>query len=176
MAASHQEIYTMQVSIPVLCNVIRSREFADQLRTEIKSENPMPNGVWYRIHHGVSFSSWGEKITITLTALAENTTQVTIHSECGMPTQVVDWGKNRQVVCNIYEYLTANVGRFAAPQQYTQQPYAQPVQQAYTQPVQAQQPYAQPAPVQPGIAFCSNCGTPVSGAGNFCSACGNKLR
>ena len=78
------------------------------LEIELKSENPAPNGVWFRFHHGTSFSSWGEKITITMSALSANQTNVDVFSECGMPTQVVDWGVNQQNVSNIFAYLDAN--------------------------------------------------------------------
>ena len=153
MAANHQENYTMNVNIQTLCNIIRSQGFAEQLRTELKSENPTPTGVWFRLHHGATFTSWGEKITITLTPCGANATQVTIHSECGMPTQVIDWGKNKQIVCNVYEYLAANVEN---------QPLAQPRETAF---------------VPPAANFCSRCGTPVAGANaNFCRNCGAKLR
>ena len=153
MAANYQQIYTMNAGVQQLSTIIRSNAFANHLRTELKSENPTPTGVWFRLHHGVTFTSWGEKITVTLTPLRENVTQVTIHSECGMPTQVIDWGKNKQVVCNIYEYLAAHIGRGASVESH-----------------------AQPTPVQSAGGYCSNCGKPVRVDANFCASCGTKLK
>lgn len=155
MAANYQQTYKMDVGMQQLQNAIRSKEFADQLRLELKSENPSPNGVWYRFHHGVTFSSWGEKITVTLTPLGNATTQVHIHSECGMPTQVIDWGKNKQVVHNIYEQLAATVKRFPS----------QPAAPSVAQPTHPSAPR-----------FCSQCGKPVAEQAFFCGHCGNKLR
>ena len=157
MAAKHQQTYTMNAGMQAICTVIRSADFASRLRTEIKSENTTDTGVWFRIHHGASFTSWGEKITITLSPLSENSTQVTILSECGMPTQVIDWGKNKQVVCNVYEYLQTNVKNV-------------PAQEAPA----PQQPVRETPAAQAG-GFCSQCGAPVSQEAKFCSKCGAKL-
>ena len=157
MAAKHQEIYTLNANIQALCDLIRSPGFANELRISLKSENPMPTGVWYRFHHGVSFSSWGEKITITLNPLAENATQVTIHSECGMPTQVIDWGKNKQIVRNVHQCLQARVYRGPVPQNNMNTP-----------------PMPSP-PVQAAGSFCHMCGAPIDARSNFCPTCGAKL-
>lgn len=43
----------------------------------------------------VNLSSWGEKITLTITSTPEGTL-VSVHSLCSFPFQVVDWGKNRR--------------------------------------------------------------------------------
>ena len=38
------------------------------LNVNLKSENPGDNGsMWFRVHHGMTMTSYGEKITITLT-------------------------------------------------------------------------------------------------------------
>ena len=148
MAASYQQTYNINAGMQAICDTIRSKGFADKLNTEIKAENPTQTGVWYRIHHGASFTSWGEKITITLTPLSESATQVNIHSECGMPTQVVDWGKNKQVVCNIYEYIEANVAHNFTPQNN----------------------------VQASASFCPMCGKPVALNNNFCTGCGTRIK
>lgn len=95
MAAKHENSYVMNVSLDKICSVIKSAEFASELRIEMKSENIENTRVWYRFHHGVTFTSWGEKITITLTPMTPTTTSVIILSECGMPTQVIDWGKKQ---------------------------------------------------------------------------------
>ena len=161
MAAQHENTYTANVNIQQLMAAIRDPMFASSLDLILRSENPTPPGVWYRFHHGTSFASWGEKITITLTPIGPTATQLHIHSECGMPTQVVDWGKNKQLVNKIYTYLSSNVMRYAAPA---------------AQPAAARPLTPPPAAPQPGTpAFCSACGTPLVPGARFCSRCGTKI-
>ena len=103
MAKRHQETRTYPVPMGFFVQKLRSINGAG-LNVTLKSENPVENGVWYRIHHGTSFASWGEKITVTL----ENggtSSRVTVLSECGMPTQVIDWGKNASNVRAVFAYL-----------------------------------------------------------------------
>lgn len=167
MAAQHQEIYTMNASLQLLVDIICKQEFATQHKISMKSENPTSTGVWFRFHHGMSFASYGEKITITLTPLAANSTQVTIHSECGMPTQLVDWGKNKQIVHNIFRSIEAFVCN-----SHMQQINSQPTP---TQATPAQAAPTQPATAQHTRAFCHMCGAPVKPNANFCTSCGTKL-
>ena len=184
-----------------LVNILRSPGFSAPLNITLKSENPSPSGVWFRFHHGMSWVSYGEKITITLTPLAATTILVQIHSECGMPTQIIDWGKNRSVVTNIYNQLmislTSNPDAYSAqsaPQQAPQaasqptyQPAPQQAPQAAPQPTYqpapqqapqaAPQPTYQPAPQTAqagGFKFCFKCGSKLAKDAVFCNMCGQK--
>ena len=148
MAANHQNSYILNASIETLRAVILDSNFASTLNLELKSENLTMDGVWYRFHHGMTFTSWGEKITITLTRIDNMSTSLTILSECGMPTQVIDWGKNRQNVCNIFEYIDKVFPAFS---------FATPT-------------YSET------INFCNRCGAKVTPDSVFCTNCGNKLR
>jgi membrane protease subunit (stomatin/prohibitin family) len=117
----------------------------------------------------MSWVSYGEKITITLTPLAATTILVQIHSECGMPTQVIDWGKNRSVVTNIYNQLMSSLASTTGA--YSAQPTPQQAPQA------APQPTYQPAPQTAqagGFKFCFKCGTKLSQDAMFCHSCGQK--
>ena len=114
-----------------------------------KSENPMPDGVWFRIIHGFSAKSYGEKITVTLKMLAQGGVWVDVHSECGMPTQLFDMGKNKQNVELIFSYLENGM-----PAPAVQQNTAAP---------------------QAGKRFCPHCGKPVTPGSAFCAGCGNRL-
>ena len=165
MAAKHENTYIINASMEQLRAAILDSAFSTKLNVSMKSENPSPTGIWYRFHHGVTIASWGEKITITLTPMGNMATQVHIHSECGMPTQIIDWGKNKQIVCNVYEYLEANVRRY--PAGAPQIPGAQPPQ--FQNPVQRQ--FAAPQ-----VTYCRNCGVAVNGQAAFCMSCGAKLR
>ncbi len=176
MAASHQNSYVVNVGIEKILNVIKSREFASYLNIEMKSENLTADGVWYRFHHGVTFTSWGEKITITLSRLDSGSTSLIINSECGMPTQVIDWGKNKQNVCNIYEYIERKVAvevnnasfePFVAPAV----PQAEPA--PIVEPAKGFAPQVNAAPVKK---FCTNCGNKISPNDFYCANCGNPLK
>ena len=162
MAANHSQSVNFNAEIMQIVSVLRSPSFCTELNLEMKSENPSPPGVWFRFHHGMSFTSYGEKITITLTPFAPNATRVDVLSECGMPTQIIDWGKNRQNVCNIIECLQRNVPQGSNPAMAA-----------------APTAYAPAAPTQPSTApetkFCVNCGKQINKAAKFCPFCGSQL-
>ena len=169
MAASANDVRIMNVGIQPLMALMRDPTFAHVLNIEMKSENFTNNGVWYRFHHGVTFTSWGERITITLIAEGPYTTRIDLHSVCGMPTQIIDWGKNKRNIKAIFEYIEKNIGAYcgvmpAAPAQpMPQEPpqlqadmQAQPPQQGYpqgyAQPQGYPQGYAQPQGYSQGYA------------------------
>jgi hypothetical protein len=56
---------------------------------------------------GVSFQSWGEKITIELTQLAPEKTKATISS--GNRAQLVSWGKNKKNLDKIVDATNAQL-------------------------------------------------------------------
>lgn len=152
------------------------------LNVNLKSENPGANGsVWFRVLHGMSMASYGEKITITLTPVGAGT-DVHILSECGMPTQIVDYGKNRQNCAAIFAYFDRGIE--AANQYAGAQPQPQPMPQPQPQPM----PVPTPQPVQTNaqaamaaqyaaqdFVFCMECGTKNSKGSNFCMKCGARL-
>jgi hypothetical protein len=148
MAANFQQVKTYTIKPEYFFDELRNPYFAQALNIEMKSENYTPGGLWFRFHHGVSFSSWGEKITITVVVLQGGITQVTVHSECGMPTQVFDWGKNSSNVTAIFNQLEAAV--FA---RYNQDMYAR--NQAAN-----------------SKCFCTKCGTQMLRSDKFCVKCG----
>lgn len=94
MAANYETNAIITARINQLVAALRDPAFCTQLRLDFLSENPYQNGVWYQFSHKVSFSSWGEDVTLSLTAIDDHTTRVAIRSECSMPTQIIDWGKN----------------------------------------------------------------------------------
>lgn len=158
MAANHQNTYVLNSNINQICNVIRNHDFSSRLDLIFRSENPTQSGVWFRFHHGVSFSSWGEKITITLSYLNPVTTQLQIHSECGLPTQFIDWGKNKKIVNSIHDYILS----CAVPQQMNMNA----VQNVTHMQTQSQ--------ISKG-SFCSNCGNAILPGSAFCAYCGQKI-
>lgn len=71
------------------------------------SESAYQNGCRVNLSRGMSMTSWGEKITVTLLPVNEYQTGVTVYSECAMPTQIIDWGKNKENVAAILNILYA---------------------------------------------------------------------
>lgn len=140
------------IDLPIELIIGRMRTVGSESNFALRSENPTPTGVWFRVHHGVSFTSWGEKITVTLTPMGQQT-KVNIYSECGMPTQIVDYGKNRKVVNYLFDFIM-------------RPGYGQP---SPTPQDQAQQPAAQ-------ARFCTACGKPITAGARFCTNCGNPLQ
>jgi hypothetical protein len=67
-------------------------------------------GMWH-VSPGVSLMSWGE--TMTIAPLAPNILRV--RSECGMPTQCIDWGKNEKNVRKLVQILWAAVQQTPQP-------------------------------------------------------------
>ena len=119
----------------------------------------------YRFKHGISLTSWGENITIQLTRMAENVTNMNVISECALPTQLVDWGKNTENINKIFNYMDyavpAAMSAPAAqntvpPQGYNQQP---PVMNHQANEVKK----------------CVNCGAQLVNGAMFCTACGSKV-
>lgn len=164
MAANYSKTVRFNESLQNLLSIVRSSDFATTLRIEMKSENPTATCVWFRFHHGTSFTSWGEKITITLTPLFNGQTDAHVYSECGMPTQVIDWGKNQQVVCNIIEYIE----RFAPIM-----PTAPVINQAPATTIPS--PTYTAAPVNQ-VKYCFKCGNMLSADDIFCGNCGQDQR
>lgn len=197
MAKKSDERRSYPVNINFFVDKCRNIDSAG-LRVNLKSENPTPDGgVWFRILHGMSAASYGEKITVTLTPTPSGT-DVHVLSECGMPTQLIDYGKNKSNVQAVFGYLEAGMpagGMYAAPQYSQPQPqqYSQPqapqpqpapadaqrfAQQQFNQtPVQqyAQAPQPQPAPAQQ-VFYCPQCGRPHNADANFCGGCGTRLK
>lgn len=199
MAAKSQDTRVLNYNVSVIQEELRNPRFCSELRLELKSENPETWGVWYRFHHGVSFSSYGEKITISLTVIDQGSTKVDILSECGMPTQIFDWGKNKSNISAIFNYL----GKYLRPSApATSQPNATLLSQFNASPAPQSNVTSMPQsePVQSNISVqqapsklrgtlssslkegqpsapcrCMNCGGELLPAHVFCPTCGNKI-
>lgn len=158
------------IDMPIEVIIQKMRCVGSESNFALRSENPTPTGVWFRVHHGASFSSWGEKVTVTLTPMNPRQTKVNIFSECGMPTQIVDYGKNRKVVNYLFDFIMRpGYGQPIppTPQNQAYAPNPQPMQPPVQQPVQ--QPVAQNQ-------FCTNCGSPNAPGNQFCTKCGTPLK
>ena len=59
---------------------------------------------------GFSFRSWGENVSVHV----DDTGTVQVTSECSMPTQLVDYGKNKSNVTRFLAGLSARLGESQA--------------------------------------------------------------
>jgi hypothetical protein len=65
-------------------------------------------GAIWRCSSSISLASWGDEISITW--VAQNA--VHIRSQCGMPTQCIDWGRN---TTNVRKFVTTLVTAMQGP-------------------------------------------------------------
>lgn len=147
MAASHNGTFIIQSSLAQVNALICDPAFARGTNLTFASYAPTPYQISFNFTTDVTFTSWGENITITIAAIGPQQVQMTIFSECSMPTQIVDWGTNRDNVTRIINYVTQNIGRYTMT----------------------------PPPTAPAQQFCQHCGNRLDGGGNFCPKCGQKL-
>jgi hypothetical protein len=150
MAANYSNTYMFNAHMQALVNMLCDSVFLEQTKLSVYSRAPEGVGVRFVFTHGASFSSWGEDINIVLVPAGPNATQVYIHSECNVPTQIIDWGKNRSLVEEIYAHMCISLPRFQM------------------RPMAMQRPAAQRR-------FCQFCGKPLAPDSLFCTACGKKL-
>ena len=90
--AYHTEEYSPGASTKKVQNAIRTA--IATLGWKIRAEDD--NGIV--VSTGVNFRSWGEKVKIIF--LEDHSISVT--SQCSLPTQCIDWGKNK---ANVTKFL-----------------------------------------------------------------------
>jgi hypothetical protein len=146
MAANHVEARMIPASVNAVIQTVRSISYS-KLGITYLNEYAIPNGVVANLSHNVSLSSWGENIRVTITAQGESSF-VEIYSECSLPTQIVDWGKNGQNIVKIFNYIVQNVYMY---------------QQSAYQPQQ-----------NPNV--CPVCGYGIDSTCTFCPSCGTKIK
>lgn len=151
MAAKYQSMNTVSVPVQQLRDMLVNPSFFAFNNYSFKSEVRTYDGMILYFGHGVTFSSWGENIQITLSGSPNNpgATNVSILSECSMPTQIIDWGKNKENVDKIFTYIYQNADRYSSAPQNN---------------------------VSTAPAYCMNCGKALAPDANFCIACGFKIK
>lgn len=110
MAASSQGSQTLNVPIQAVINLLRDPNFHANFKFTYKGEYFGGYYSTFTYSHGVTFTSWGETVTVTVSVPPSNMVQIDIRSECSMPTQIIDWGKNKENVDNIFKFIYANIG------------------------------------------------------------------
>jgi hypothetical protein len=76
-----------------------------------KVEETSPDAGSLRARAGFSFRSWGENITVQV----DDAGAVQVTSQCLMPTQLVDYGKNKSNVNRFLAGLSARLGDSQVP-------------------------------------------------------------
>ncbi len=157
MGAKHREVRTLPGPIESYISKMRNIGFSG-LKYRILNEQPLSDGLLFLIEHGVSFSSWGENIRLAL-IYQGNQTIADIYSESVLPTQVFDFGKNKENVAMLFNYLMRENSH---------------LQQGYSQ-EQHNETWA-PQTNENNSIVCPNCGREVGITDNFCYICGAKLK
>jgi hypothetical protein len=81
---------------------------AEQSGFKVQQADPDAGSIRARV--GFSFRSWGENISVHV----DDTGTVQVTSECSMPTQLVDYGKNKSNVTRFLAGLSARLGESQA--------------------------------------------------------------
>ncbi len=152
MAANSNRTIFINSDINYVAGVLRNFHFQNYTNFRFKSEVPSyNNGVSFRFTNSVSLTSWGEEIIITITPDNSGALRVDISSECSMPTQIIDWGKNKENLNKVVGYLQ----NFCQQQNNIQQGYSQQgyPQQSYPQQGYYQQGYPQQGYPQQSAAY-----------------------
>lgn len=218
MGASFKNQIVVRCSLQQMLAIIKDPDFCKKLNLkavelvqdevqeepqEIQQEETQDvqqekNRIAFHFTHGVTFTSWGENISITLTPDADNGICVEVYSVCVEEQQMIDMGKNKSNTKHILEYIEKAVRKLeetmqaaayqAAAIQAVYQTAAQnaamqmvAAQRAVLQaaqpmpPVQPTQPVAPEQYSQPAVPqrrFCIHCGKALVAGSKFCAFCG----
>lgn len=63
---------------------------------------------------GMSFTSWGETITITVNSLEAQKTEIILNSKSHLA--LIDWGKNQNNLNKLIQHLTIELKKIGQPQ------------------------------------------------------------
>lgn len=172
MAASYNNVYSINASVAELSEMLKDVRFWGVFNFQFHGESTVSNGAWFRFATSANLSTWGEKIDIYLSAAGETLTNVNIKSECSMPTQIIDWGKNQENVNKIYMYIASHIS------DYQKAKTEEPQVSQESAPVN-EQPVADNSDEEStGFtkrAFCDHCGNKLADDARFCSYCGTKV-
>ncbi len=105
MAANYVETRVYPAECQFLINQLGSPQFYTTQKLTYVGAVPIQSGCTLSFRHGFNLASYGETVRVTLLATGPATTQITIHSECDMPTQIIDWGQNKKNVHMIFQHL-----------------------------------------------------------------------
>lgn len=114
MAANYSSSRVYQIPLQCFVDELRAPQFYSMLGFSPGRETPTPSGPVFYFARGMSMLSWGDSLTVSIYPIAPGSVQVTVSSECAMPTQVIDWGQNKKNVEKIFAHLETYVPRRAA--------------------------------------------------------------
>ena len=100
--SSHEE--TITVPVPVADAFQRSVSATEALKRAKVDQSDEQAGV-VELKVGVSFKSWGERVRIELSPEGEGSTRAQVTSRASLKTTMADYGKNRDNVQRVTEWL-----------------------------------------------------------------------
>ena len=103
MAAKFQQTQRFQLNKETLFNNCKMALISAGCTLKFDS---LPSGI-ITGKFGANLFSWGEEVTVTITDNGD----VTIKSACVLPTQIIDWGRNKKNVIKIFSLLAVMNGR-----------------------------------------------------------------
>lgn len=172
MAAHYTESRILNTTFTPLMALLKDPAFSQILKLKFQSEILNGSNIWYYFDHGITFSSWGEKITLTLTPIPQGQTRVDVSSECRMPTQIIDWGINKQNTTAIFNYIISYLPHYQAALSTvpTQSTVSTPTETAFQSPTPSAAPNA--TVCSANQKYCIRCGTLLASNAKFCIKCG----
>ncbi|MDD6236532.1 MAG: hypothetical protein PUB00_04030 [Clostridiales bacterium] len=174
MAAHYTEARILNTTFTPLQALLKDPVFCQILNLKFQSEILNGSNIWYCFDHGVTFSSWGEKITLSLTPIPQGQTRVDVSSECRMPTQIIDWGINKQNTTAIFNYIISYLPHYQAALSTvpTQSAVSAPTETACQSPTSSSVPNTTASSANQKYCIC--CGTLLASDAKFCIKCGSK--
>lgn len=171
MAASYNNIYSINASVAELSEMLKDVRFWGLFNFQFHGESTVSNGAWFRFATSASLTSWGEKIDIYLSAAGDRLTNVNIKSECSAPTQIIDWGKNQENVNKIYMYIASHISDYQKSS--TEAPKAVPEAAPVNEKPADNNSDEESADFSKKV-FCEHCGNKLASDARFCSSCGTR--
>lgn len=109
MAAQYCETRNYPAECQAVINQLGAPQFCSIQKLNYTGAMPIPSGCTLNFHHGFNLASYGEAIRVTVIATGPASCQITIHSECDMPTQLIDWGQNKKNVQGIFTFFELQI-------------------------------------------------------------------
>lgn len=100
--SAHEE--TITVPLPMAEAYQRSLSATDALKRAKVDQSDEQAGV-VELKVGISFKSWGERVRIELSPEGEGSTRAHVASRAALKTTMADYGKNRDNVQRVTEWL-----------------------------------------------------------------------
>jgi len=105
MAAKYRQSITLNASVGQILPIIKNVDFFNKFKIDYRGEDHTNAGSIIKFSHDATATSWGIKITITITPVSSQESTIEVYSACSNPLQFLDWGINKRNVCEILDYI-----------------------------------------------------------------------